>query len=68
MVKTNVKCPICGTVNYNLYLEETGGLMECECCKTVTCSNGELKNFLPRMPGLKVRGMLERSRIEVSQL
>ncbi|MCD8379128.1 MAG: translation initiation factor 2 [Lachnospiraceae bacterium] len=33
----DVKCPICGTVNHNLYLDETDGWMECECCKNVTC-------------------------------
>ena len=26
----DVKCPVCGTVNHNLYLEETDGWMECE--------------------------------------
>lgn len=25
-------CPACGRVNHNLYLEETDGWMECECC------------------------------------
>ena len=30
------KCPVCGQVNKNLYLDETEGWMECECCKTVT--------------------------------
>ena len=34
MKSYNVKCPICGTVNHNLYLEETHGWMECEKCKT----------------------------------
>lgn len=29
----DVKCPICGTVNHNLYLEETDGWMECEHCQ-----------------------------------
>ena len=24
----DVKCPVCGTVNHNLYLEETDGWME----------------------------------------
>jgi transcription elongation factor Elf1 len=32
MKKYNVTCPICGTVNKNLYLEETDGWMECEKC------------------------------------
>lgn len=28
----DVRCPICGELNYNLYLEETDGWMECEHC------------------------------------
>ena len=31
-------CPICGTVNRGLYLEETDGWMECEKCGNVTQS------------------------------
>lgn len=29
----NVKCPLCGTENKNLYLDETNGWFECERCK-----------------------------------
>lgn len=29
----NVKCPLCGTENKNLNLDETNGWFECECCK-----------------------------------
>ena len=29
----DVKCPLCGRVNHNLYLEETKGWMECEHCQ-----------------------------------
>lgn len=32
---TDVKCPICGKVNKNLYLEDTDGWMECENCHNV---------------------------------
>ena len=28
----DVRCPICGTVNRSLFLEETEGNYECECC------------------------------------
>ena len=31
----DVKCPICGTVNRKLVLEETAGWMECEHCRIV---------------------------------
>lgn len=30
------KCPICGKMNDNLYLEETDGWMECEYCHSAT--------------------------------
>lgn len=33
MSRENAKCPFCGTVNYNVNLEETKGWMECEKCK-----------------------------------
>ena len=29
----NVNCPLCGTENNNLLLDETDGWFECECCK-----------------------------------
>ena len=28
----DVACPVCGKINHDLYLEETEGWMECECC------------------------------------
>ena len=30
----DIKCPVCGTVNHSLCLQETDGWMECEKCKT----------------------------------
>ena len=32
MKTTDVRCPVCGSMNKKLYLEETGGSMECDCC------------------------------------
>lgn len=32
MKQYDVTCPFCGTVNHNLFLEETNGRMECEHC------------------------------------
>lgn len=32
----DVKCPVCGHVNHNLFLDETEGWMECEKCEQVT--------------------------------
>ncbi|MBO4384254.1 MAG: hypothetical protein J5854_02380 [Clostridia bacterium] len=34
MKQYDVKCPVCGTVNKGLYLEETDGRMICEHCNT----------------------------------
>ena len=38
MKSYDLRCPICGTVNRGLYLEETDGGMECEKCGNVTQS------------------------------
>lgn len=32
METTDIRCPECGTINHSLYLEETEGWMECDCC------------------------------------
>ena len=32
MMTYDIACPICGRINRSLYLEETEGWMECECC------------------------------------
>ena len=32
MGKTDVKSPECGAMNNSLFLEETEGWMECDCC------------------------------------
>ena len=38
MKSYDLRCPICGTVNRGLYLEEKDGWMECEKCGNVTQS------------------------------
>lgn len=35
MIQYDVKCPACGKINKGLYLAETGGWMECECCGAI---------------------------------
>ena len=30
----DIKCPVCGTVNHSLFLQETDGWLECEKCGT----------------------------------
>lgn len=34
-MKYDEKCPICGTINRNLDLEESAGWFECEKCKNL---------------------------------
>lgn len=43
MRKENVRCPMCGTMNYNVDLDETSGWVECRLCKAITCSMDEWK-------------------------
>ena len=49
----DVKCPICGHVNHNLFLEETDGWMECEKCR----SRARSENFgeMIRLPIVKLK-------------
>ena len=49
MKKYDVECRICGKLNRDLYLVETDGWMECECCQATVRidSNGRWKMSLP---------------------
>ena len=46
MKSYDLRCPICGTVNRGLYLEETDGWMECEKCGNVTQSMEDRQTVL----------------------
>ena len=44
----NAVCPVCGKLNRNLYLEETGGTMECASCGNLVDVLGmEDENAIP---------------------
>ncbi len=43
----NVIYPVCGAVNYNLYLEETDGWMECESCGCAVNLKNSAKMVFP---------------------
>lgn len=43
----DVVCPICSTLNYSLYLEETYGLMEYENCGNLIQSHWMAQNQKP---------------------
>ena len=59
MRTSNVICPVCGKVNYNLYLEETGGYMECDRCGSILKNPGAIKTM--RYPALGIK-MLDDSK------
>lgn len=61
MKLTDVKCPVCGTLNRNLDLEETGGWMECTSCKAATCSMSDFLSRMDIIPILRVKWMDEKS-------
>ena len=46
----DVKCPICGTVNKGLYLNETGGWMICEKCHSDVCDMSYVKAHSVKIP------------------
>ena len=48
MGKENVRCPMCGTMNYDVDLDETGGWTKCRLRKAVTCSMDEWKTYSVR--------------------
>ena len=46
MGRINVKCPLCGHLNEGVDLEETGGWVECENCKTDFAPGEQLERAL----------------------
>lgn len=54
----DVVCPFCGRINHKLYLEETEGWMECECCGK-TAQNPAFRK-MARIPTLKVNQIKKR--------
>ena len=58
MKKENVRCPMCGTMNYDVDLDETGGWTKCRLCKAVTCSMDEWKKHTVSVPLLNEKHSL----------
>ena len=50
MKQYDITCPICGTVNRGLYLDETDGWMECEKCEMVTRNMNYVKQHSVKVP------------------
>lgn len=50
MKQYDVMCPVCGTVNKGLYLEETNGWMICEHCGAESCFLGLIGSRIKPIP------------------
>ena len=55
MLQYDVKCPMCGTVNKDLYLEETDGWMICEECGVKTQNALFQRERSTRIPVLSMK-------------
>ncbi len=55
MKQYDVKCPLCGTVNKGLYLDETEGWMICENCGQQTRSMEYARKHMKRIPVFRMR-------------
>lgn len=54
MEQYDVMCPICGTLNKGLFLDETGGWMECEHCHTMVMDGEYARKHTVRIPLIKM--------------
>ena len=61
MRKENVRCPMCGTMNYDVDLDATDGWTKCRLCKAVTCSMDEWKKHTVSVPLLNEKQFVARS-------
>lgn len=52
----DIECPLCGHMNYSLYLEETNGWMECEKCGQMTKKLGILPTV--KIPVYSMEGIV----------
>lgn len=57
MQQFNVICPLCGTVNKGLYLEETDGWMECEKCHNKTQNYRFVNRNMVKIPVYTMKGL-----------
>ena len=61
MRKENVRCPMCGTMNYDVDLDATDGWTKCRLCKAVTCSIDEWKKHTVSVPLLNEKQFVAHS-------
>lgn len=54
MKQYDITCPICGTLNKGLYLDETGGWMECEHCHAAIMDGEYARKHAVTIPLLRM--------------
>ena len=54
MKQYDITCPICGTLNKGLYLEETDGWMICEHCQSEVMDTNYARNHTVTIPLLRL--------------
>ena len=54
MKQYDITCPICGTLNKGLYLDETGGWMICEHCNTEVMDVEYARTHAMKIPLLRL--------------
>ena len=55
MAQYDIKCPICGTINRGLYLEETHGWMVCENCNILTGNMEYMRKHSKKVPVITMK-------------
>ena len=63
MRKENVRCPMCGTMNYDVDLDETGGWTKMPSVQSSDCSMDEWKKHTVSVPLLNEKQLVARSMI-----
>ena len=61
----DVKCPHCGHINKNLYLEETDGWMECEKCAQLSSAKMAGRVILPIVCGMQAASSARHATIRI---
>lgn len=59
MKQYDLRCPVCGTMNKGLFLEETDGWMECDRCHAVTQDITFLHKHTVKIPLFDMKKMAQ---------
>ena len=68
MKQYDVNCPICGHLNEKLYLEETGGVFECNRCLHVSILPSYHADYLAENTKMVIQTIVQRSLIQKQEV